>query len=325
MCCQKDMVPWGCVNDCNAKTCANLKKKSNQKKCSTECYSDKCHCKKGLYLNDCNVCVHKDHCDKSCKEPPIKCPGQNEELIPCFDPSNARFCKHARDEPGCTPNAPYDVDLYDTDDGNAWWPDGKCILNVCDCKRDYYRNKCGICVKLHKCDKECKAKSHDECSDPNEKRYETWRECDARTCINLHYPMSRDKEYQVHHNKCDCKSGYYRDDCGKCVEKSECNEQRPCKCTNPCKHRNQALRCVNSCTQRTCAKALDVPRICKTKCYDDCDCKEWFWLNKHGQCVSREECTEADIEYTAKFLQSEDVKSDTPEIIINITETPEYR
>lgn len=311
VCCKKGMEPRSCVNDCNARTCVSLKMKPDPGQCSKECYANSCHCRSGLYLNECNECVSKDRCGETCKDTPVKCPGKNEELMPCFDPDFSPKCWNWLNHTSCTPNSPRDVNLYDTPDSNGRWPEGQCILNVCDCRPGYFRNICGICVQWHECGKSCEAKANQPCSDPHEKRYDEWRECEERTCVNLKYPMKRDAQTdRVVKNKCDCKSGYYRDNCGRCVPKPECDNQRPCKCTNPCKKRNQVLRCINSCTKQTCAKALDVPRICKKQCYDACDCNDNFWLNRHGKCVFRDECTSADVKATAKMLRDEDVKSE---------------
>lgn len=316
VCCDKNMEPRSCVNDCNARTCASLKEKRNTKKCSKKCYADKCDCKRGLYLNDCNECVPRDRCADSCKGKPIDCPGKHEELYPCYDPSFPRNChNYWLNETACTPNSPHEVDLYDTPDSNAWWPEGQCILNVCDCRRGYYRNQCGICVQYLECDRPCVRKSHYACSDPHEKRYKEWRECEERSCVNLKHPLTCDSSTnRTHENKCDCKPGYRRDNCGRCVPKAECDDPRPCVCTNPCKERNKVLRCINSCTRRTCAKALSLPLICKEHCHYACDCLAEFWLNRHGICVSRYECTNADVRATAENIRDRDVKREGPNI-----------
>lgn len=311
ICCDKDMEPLSCSHDCEARTCASLKKKTNSENCSRKCHGQKCFCKSGLYLNKCNKCVPEQQCDDHCKDTPIKCPGLNEQLEPCFDPNLARNCQNWLNETACTPNSPREVNLYDTDDANAWWPQGQCILNVCDCEPGFFRNKCGICVGWPECDLPCNVRSSDPCSDPNEKRYKKWRECDERTCVNLKYPMKQDERtLRVHVNKCDCKPGYYRDNCGRCVPKAECEDQRPCKCTNPCKADRQVLRCINSCTKQTCAKTFNPPLKCKKLCYDACDCKDNFQFNKNGVCVSRFECTTADIEATARDIRDDDVISE---------------
>lgn len=317
VCCDQNMEPNDCVNDCNARTCANLRKKPDPDTCSKKCYADNCQCKSGLYLNDCNVCVPENRCDEDTKrETPIECPGRHEELVPCFYPSYARNCWNVYNHHiSCTPNSPRDVDLYDTPDANASWPEGQCILNVCDCSFGYFRNKCGICVQYNQCDEPCNVDNDEACSDPHEKRYDQWRECEERTCINLKYPMERDDTNErVHKNKCDCKHNYYRDNCGRCVPKHECDNQRPCKCTNPCKKPNQVPRCINSCMKRTCAKALSIPLICKKHCYYDCDCDDATWLNSHGHCVRKVQCTRKDIRATAQTVRDADVKADAESI-----------
>lgn len=307
------MEPHRCNSECDARTCAGLEKNSKTRKCSKKCRADKCRCKSGLYLNESYKCVPKSECNKSSWETPIKCPGRHEELVPCFYPEFANNCRNWVNGTSCTPNAPREVHLYDTSDATASWPEGQCIRNVCDCRQGYYRNRYGICVRWDQCDIPYEVESSDPCSDPNEKRYKEWRECDERTCVNLKYPMKQDSSnVVVQRNKCDCKSSYYRDHCGRCVPKADCDDPQPCRCTNPCKKENQVLRCINSCTKQTCAKILDPSRICKRRCRESCDCNDHFWLNKHGECVPDILCTREDVEATRKTIDEDDVIGEEP-------------
>lgn len=137
-------------------------------------------------MNACEKCVRQDQCDEQCNTPPKQCPGANEELVPCFKPKNARTCKNARPsrQPSCKPDSfPWSSEWSEP---TAWRKSSDhCIKNVCDCKENFYRNECGICVSKWDCDKPWRKRHCDMCSDPNEIRYKRWRECEARTCWNL--------------------------------------------------------------------------------------------------------------------------------------------
>lgn len=298
------------------KTCASLSSgPGSNSHCSNECLPINCDCKDGFYTNKCNQCVPRDKCHDSCDMPPIICPGKNEELVPCFDPRSARICKPI--DPGSEPSYPAEDSPFPLDllDAFGWMdkPNESCIVSICDCKWNFRRNKCGICVKSEDCHKECKAERCDSCSDPNELRYKKWRLCRARSCDNLNNPLTCSNELdKVLRNKCDCKPDYYRDDCGRCVPEAECTNQRPCKCTNPCnKVKSSELSRFNSCSRRTCfTETLPVLMRCKPDVHADCNCVEGYYLNKDFDCVQKKDCTKEDIRETDKLFHQDDVISD---------------
>lgn len=265
---------------------------------------------------------------------PIQCQGQNECLVPCFDPTKARICKNSRPsrEASCPADSPFPLELdakFDYTEANPipWDPKmrGMCILNVCDCMAGYSRNKCGACVKDYKCDKPCRAKRCDPCSDPNEIRYKRLRACDVRTCAGLNHKQRRrrpckpgqpgtgtppikckdnDKMYR---NQCDCKPDYYRDDCGRCVPEKDCYKQRPCQCTNPCKKKNEEWRCVNTCTVRTCDNFYNPKQCFADNCTYQCDCKEGLYRNRNRKCVPKGQCSQEDLDVTSQMVMASDV------------------
>lgn len=245
--------------------------------------------------------MHQHLCDKPCSLRPIQCNGQNEKLVGCFDPLKARICRNARpsQDPSCPADSPFQLEL----DKKFDWSDDRsskdmCILNVCDCVPGYSRNKCGICVKDTECDRPCRPALCFPCSDPNEIRYKRLRECEVRSCANLERANDCTKTERMFRNQCDCKDGYARDDCGRCVPELECHNQRPCQCTNPCKKNNEEWRCVNTCTEYTCSNAY-VQKLCiSDSCSYKCDCVEGLWRNKDGECVLKKKCTQEDIEVT---------------------------
>lgn len=311
ICCVPNSKPAECPNECNSNLCARLNVPPGTP-CSTKCFPYICNCKDGFYSNSCAQCVTKEQCNDTdtCAAPPTICPGMNEELINCYDPRKARVCNPrdpAFDQSCRREDSPFPLDLLSL----FGWNDKtgqSCILQICDCKKGYLRNKCGICVEAAHCSKECKLTNADSCSDPEEIRYDEWRPCDARTCKNLKTPTNCVKEWsKVYRNRCDCKDGYYRDDCGRCVPEGQCANQAPCKCTDPCLLiPNSQIEELNSCTARTCYTAKLKGARCKTAIFVDCNCKEGFVYNKDIECIKLEECTQADIEAAKNFTKEED-------------------
>lgn len=283
-----------CTNDGNSRTCASLgktmPKNGNEKKCSKK----KCQCKFPLYLNDCNECVPQDKCNESCEMPKIKCTGKNEELVPCLKPGKAKLCKRAKPpySNSCQPDNPWDT---------QWWaptfPESEntkavCIINACDCIKGFLRNECGICVKKSDCNNPCRRQPCDKCSDPNAIRYKRWSECEKRSCENPTDYSSCDKYTdKIYRNFCDCKPGYLRNSCGRCIPKDDCYKPEICKCNNPC-NKDKELQCVNSCNMKTCANSLKLfQEDCDNeRCFNACVCKGDKYLNIDGLCVNKDQC-----------------------------------
>lgn len=282
-----------CYNPCSARTCEHLV--NPPEVCPLYCALNQCDCLPNYYLNGCGVCVTEEQCSIPCTNTPIQCPGPNEELVGCLDPTKARICRDARpsEEPSCSRNSPFPLQL----NRKARWRNadkkGLCILNQCECKVGFSRNKCGICVEDEKCDQPCRPGRCQRCSDPNEIRYKRLRKCEFRTCKSLKKASecSANGDDKVYHNQCDCKEGFVRNNCGKCVYIDECEDTPPCECSDPCSSELEDWRCVNVCTERTCDNVI-APKQCLTPfCSYKCDCIEGLYRNENGQCVPRAQCS----------------------------------
>lgn len=242
------------------------------------CLANKCDCIDKYRRNECGVCVPEEKCNKKCQLfQPIRCDAKNEELIPCFSKELARTCKNR-----CKLN---------NRPTNSTSPEF-CILNVCDCRKGFWRNKCGQCVPDEDCDKKCKRCDDDVCSDPNEIRYSEWRQCEAKTCKSLKKSPDCSCDNEIQRNICDCKPGYYRNECNLCIPKARCALKTKCKCTNPCPGLNQSYECFNNCSKRTCQNYHTLPFTkCVLDCTYGCQCKSPLWSNEEtGECVTSDQC-----------------------------------
>lgn len=313
ICCGRNEGLNPCSNQFTERTCDNRNRQFPL--VPYPCEENPCDCIEGFRRNACGECVREDLCDAPCDMRPIRCKGQNEELIGCFDPSQARVCRVDWEEPSCPSKTPFPIKFDEKFSWTVASSRDKCILNVCDCKAGFSRNRCGLCVPDNECDNPCKVKRRDKCSDPKEKRYLRLRECDAHSCSNLKLRKHNEtKEWQetdvVFRAQCDCKNGFFRDDCGRCVPEHECDDQRPCQCTNPCKKGHEEWRCVNTCTERTCANSY-VPKACFVNfCTFKCDCRNGLARNKDGKCVLEIKCTRTDIKTTSKLVKATDFQSE---------------
>lgn len=243
-----------------------------------ECQPNRCVCKKGLYLNEYNECVIRERCKKM-NEPKdfIRCTGENEVVIGCYDESKARVCP-------CGNSTKRNVFPKKYKSRN------QCILNKCDCVDDFLRNICGKCIPEKKCHEKCTVNINDPCSGPNEVRVKFYQECKARKCSNLNSMKCTGEAAKIQRNVCECDNGYWRDGCDQCVPESQCSI--PCKCTNPCVDPNEEWQFGNKCMERTCQNMWELPRkLCLAKGYYKCDCSGVRDLWRDGnKCVPRDQC-----------------------------------
>lgn len=240
-----------------------------------------CACRKGYYKNKCGECVLKKYCDVECyTQYPIDCPASNEILYRCHE-KNSRLCPHLIKRKSkskrCSKSFSFDLSwnfslssmsftLYnshlhsyesDYSSGRAKYCSKSTkklrliSLNVCDCRRDFYRNECDQCVPLKHCKDPCFVKESDPCSDPNAERKQCFRKSEIWTCKHVSWgikPMADPLE-KCTHNLCVCKAGYALDDSERCVPKSKCHY--PSECTCPHEPKTEEYRYFNSCNERT--------------------------------------------------------------------------
>lgn len=225
----------------------------------------------------------KDQCSTPCnRSQPLKCTGKHEVLHGCFDPSKSKVCPEVKF------SKPRDVFFQPKQPQSDL-----CVLNVCDCIDGYLRNKCGQCVPANECGRKCCVGKCSRCPGPNEVRVTKYRKCTARTCKNLKFPMiCKKRAERVRKNVCDCKIGYRRDDCGRCIPEDQCDNTEPCFCTDPCSPVGSEWLCLNECNRRNCRNYYELKtKTCPSDCLYGCYCSARLgqWWNGTA-CVQGEQC-----------------------------------
>lgn len=288
-----------CFKYCTENTCDNLLNPVSPENCTIPCDYNICACKDGLYRNACNKCVKKEECYSStpCQlYQPLVCPGENEELLGCFDPTMAKVCPNVR----CS--KPRDLFFQSEKDCQT----GLCAMNVCECIDGYLRNKCGKCVLAADCFKKCHIGKHDPCSQTNEvrlaKRKSSTKSCKSRRRSPFSYKRQKNK------NVCVCQDGTSRDHCRECVPPEMHHFKGACLHTDPCAYIHIEMpvyhvewQCLNSCTQRDCRSMYNFKNRttpCPTECFFTCQCSanKNLWYNGTA-CVTAEECPPYDQTY----------------------------
>lgn len=280
ICCFKDEIYTHYHNKCYENTCANVR--NPPKYCTKSKHQRHCVCRKHLYRNEHDECVPIEQC-RNVSEPRefLRCPGQNEELIGCYDEANARICP----EKGCSKQD----NIFRKPPKSSH----KCILNKCDCIEGFLRNIYGNCVPEKDCHNKYKVKASDPCPGLNEVRVKHIKKCDIQKCANLRHKKRkcRGDGARYLYNICICAKGYWRDDCGRCIPKNQCHV--PCKCTNPSTDPNKDYQFGNDCLARTCENLWLLPlKLCLNTGYYrwECSAKRDLWENEEKECVPRDKC-----------------------------------
>ncbi|KAJ8732169.1 hypothetical protein PYW08_014899 [Mythimna loreyi] len=157
-----------------------------------------------------------------------------------------------------------------------------CKVNACDCKKDFVLDQnINKCVRPKQCTPICGPDEvFSECINGG---------CQPKNCSQLGKPVPCIKINEKDCIKgCLCKEGYLRDLNGSCVPTEKCEQQ----CNGP----NEVYdACPPSCPPQTCEsidKIYHCPMI-KTDikdCKPACRCKEGYWRNKIGECISKKNC-----------------------------------
>ncbi|XP_073951113.1 uncharacterized protein [Choristoneura fumiferana] len=127
-----------------------------------------------------------------------------------------------------------------------------------------------------------------ECSKANEES-RCVAECPPeKTCRNRGIAVScLQSATENYKYACVCKPGFFRNDAGECVTDEECDNL---VCSNP----NEEKRCVAQCPPQKTCRTRDIQVSClesATKnCKDTCVCKDGFYKNVAGECVSSDDC-----------------------------------
>ncbi|CAK1603936.1 unnamed protein product [Parnassius mnemosyne] len=158
-------------------------------------------------------------------------------------------------------------------------------VNKCVCDDGFYRNPDGFCVTSDLCDKKC--------SGPNEKYEPNKKSCPPETCQSIVAKYKCDSKQQGRPG-CVCESGFLRMNLNStCIPMEQCPESPDFNVTM-CIKPNEELKCVKSCPPEKTCQNCDIQfncidnatEVCKNKCI----CKEGFYRNDKGDCVTREMC-----------------------------------
>nr|WDD44670.1 zonadhesin 2 [Ephestia kuehniella] len=301
---------FGCGVNCN-KHCSDIG--VEPKACILICYTNRCDCKDGFYLNSKGKCVKPDQCDTkpTCPKHEVfsnctngDCEAQNcSQLgypVPCvkINPDECQkgcVCDegYLRAENGtCIPKSQcpscggdenaqagcgVNCNRHCSDIGEE--PKACieiCYENACDCKDGFYLNSDGKCVKPDQCNKRPSCPKNEVFSNC------TNGGCDARNCSQLGYPVPCVKLDPASCKKgCVCAEGYLRDAKGTCILKSKC----PTCGGDP----NAQSGCGVNCGKHCSTKPRPCLKICKVNA---CDCKDGFVFDDNiNKCVKRKDCT----------------------------------
>ncbi|CAG4958789.1 unnamed protein product [Parnassius apollo] len=245
-----------CVKSCPpAKTCRN---RDILFKCfdnATEVCKNKCICKEGFYRNDKGGCVTSEMCEPQCNKP-----NESLQCVKACPPE--RTCQNRNVSYKCANNM------------------NEVCKKKCVCNNGFYRDSNGFCVTSDLCEPQC--------NKPNES-LQCVKACPPeRTCQNrkVSYKCANNMN-EVCENKCVCNDGFFRDSNGFCVTSELCDKTM---CTGP----NEELKCVKSCPPaKTCRNRYILFRCIDNEtevCKNECICKEGFYRNDKGYCVTGEMC-----------------------------------
>ncbi|XP_061377969.1 zonadhesin-like isoform X3 [Danaus plexippus] len=211
-----------------------------------------CRCADNYAKNKDGICIPRDKCPS-----PSIC-DLNEEYSDCANGGCRRL--------SCNSTGIECVDLKDAE-----------CKPGCICKTNYTRADNGTCIAESQCPATCGVNEvYDECPPlcPPQRC-----DVDDRIIRCAANPKPGDPKCKA---GCRCAEYYYRNDNGVCVTREECskcfgaNEVYACKDSNPqtCESIDQEIK----------------PDMTSKNCKRECRCKEGFYRNKIGECISKENC-----------------------------------
>ncbi|GMR58931.1 hypothetical protein PMAYCL1PPCAC_29126, partial [Pristionchus mayeri] len=242
--------------------------------CNKMCQPSRCMCRRGFFRSTEGKCVTENDCDAAAITPtPLSCYRANEEY---------RECSSA-----CEPNC------REKDQGKMCI--AMCKPPSCQCKDGFYRAENGECVPPH----QCTVRRGEERGVGWASQASSTPPCKANeqflTCSSMCEPQCG--QYQpipcivmCGSPKCQCRNGFYRNSNGDCVTRKVCEKSpNPSTPGHPSCKRNQIFaQCSSACIPKCGEYAV---RPCMAMCGPPkCQCGQGFYLDNHGECVTREEC-----------------------------------
>lgn len=164
--------------------------------------------------------------------------------------------------------------------------------DICVCKKGLYRNQCNKCVTAAECRTNCSLYEPIVCTGDNEELDPCFDPTTAKVCPHVRCSNPRDLFLRAAKRKqpglcaltiCDCKDGFLRNKCGKCVPEAECSRKCTIRESDPCRGPNEVriTKYYKRRYSRSCSNKKERRRIKKSVCV----CAEGTVRDPCGQCI----------------------------------------
>jgi hypothetical protein len=255
-----------CGTACPA-TCENPN--APDQPCTKQCVIG-CFCKAGMMRNSRGVCVSAENCEAKTNmlfayPPEVSQCKENEIFMPC-----GSMCA-----PTCASPRPVPCPMV-------------CKVG-CFCKPGYLKNEHGVCVPSVECGvpaAEANPMPPQGICKENEE-YRQCKGCDG-TCAKPNPICPR-----ICVPGCACIKGHLRDGNGRCMPATQCPHVQTLENIvippNMCGDNAEYRSCGTACPA-TCANPNAPDQPCTRQCVMGCFCKEGFFKNAMGKCVSMQMC-----------------------------------
>lgn len=167
-----------------------------------------------------------------------------------------------------------------------------CEYNICVCRKGLYRDERNQCVTKEECYAPREPLQPLVCTGENEELNGCFDPTEAKVCPYIRCSKPRDLFLQAAKRKrrglcvltiCDCKDGYLRNKCGKCVTADKCSSECSILKSDPCSGPNEIriTKYYKRSSDNNCSNGKAKRRIKKSVCV----CKEGFVRDQCNQCL----------------------------------------
>lgn len=227
----------GCYNPLRANICPGLKKNiSNQSLdirllydtsnwTPEECLYKVCSCKNGFFKDRSGLCVKEEDCDKDKNITfSIPCSDTNEIRYGVLNKKDLRLCGGEIDggsgllqSTGVLP-----VYLSNLSASGPSETNDEYLFNYCDCKPNFKRNDCGICVQENECLHTKTCKCDNPCLHIPNSTYTLVNSCLLHTCYTVRNPQI--KCFPNYKMDCKCNGNKIYNSKVECIDSQDCTD-----------------------------------------------------------------------------------------------------